>query len=457
MNRLFVNRTLNLKQIKAIGFDMDHTLVRYFTDAFEELAFWFLKQRLVEHDQYPKIILDFEFQYDRTIRGLVIDQKTGTLLKLDRFNQIHTSFQGTRQVPFKEQRKRYSDRMVDLADVRYLSIDTTFSMSVASLYTQLVDLKLSGSEILPEFDDMAKTLVKQLDQAHGDGSLKAVVAKDLHKYIKKEPEVAQGLERMKKHGKFLFIITNSEYEYARTLLEYAIDPFLTEHNSWKELFNLVIVGAQKPRFFHDALRLMQVDLETGFLKNHFGAMIPGVFQGGHARQFERDFGFRPHEILYMGDHIYGDILRLKKDRGWRTGLILEELDQEIADLNSARESDEQILPLMDEKEILERRIQILESEQIERGIHTHKKEINRLFGEMTIIDEKLKVLLQKSGSFSNPYWGPIMRSGNMESYYAHQVIRYADLYMGQLSAFTDMSPRTYFRAKRRVLPHESLE
>ena len=38
-SKVFVNRTLNLKRIKYIGLDMDHTLIRYNTENFERLAF----------------------------------------------------------------------------------------------------------------------------------------------------------------------------------------------------------------------------------------------------------------------------------------------------------------------------------------------------------------------------------------------------------------------------------
>src|SRR5690606_38383767 len=34
-------------------------------------------------------------------------------------------------------------------------------------------------------------------------------------------------------------------------------------------------------------------------------------------------------ILYVGDHIYGDILRSKKESAWRTAMIIQELDAEI--------------------------------------------------------------------------------------------------------------------------------
>jgi len=34
------------------------------------------------------------------------------------------------------------------------------------------------------------------------------------------------------------------------------------------------------------------------------------------------------KILYVGDHIYGDILRSKRSLGWRTCLVIPELDNE---------------------------------------------------------------------------------------------------------------------------------
>jgi 5' nucleotidase family len=34
--------------------------------------------------------------------------------------------------------------------------------------------------------------------------------------------------------------------------------------------------------------------------------------------------------LYIGDHIYGDILRLRKQHMWRTAMIIQELDREIS-------------------------------------------------------------------------------------------------------------------------------
>ena len=44
---VFVNRLLNLKKIKCIGLDMDHTLIRYNTKNFEQLVFKLVIDELI--------------------------------------------------------------------------------------------------------------------------------------------------------------------------------------------------------------------------------------------------------------------------------------------------------------------------------------------------------------------------------------------------------------------------
>lgn len=40
-------------------------------------------------------------------------------------------------------------------------------------------------------------------------------------------------------------------------------------------------------------------------------------------------GARGKDVLYIGDHIFGDILKSKKIVGWRTFLIIPELANEV--------------------------------------------------------------------------------------------------------------------------------
>ncbi|CAF4448569.1 unnamed protein product, partial [Adineta steineri] len=41
-----------------------------------------------------------------------------------------------------------------------------------------------------------------------------------------------------------------------------------------------------------------------------------------------------NDVLYIGDHIYGDLADLFLKYGWRTGAILEEVEDEINIMNS---------------------------------------------------------------------------------------------------------------------------
>ena len=51
---VFINRVLNMKNIKLIGFDMDYTLVRYNAEEFESLTHNLAARRLHEAFDYPQ-------------------------------------------------------------------------------------------------------------------------------------------------------------------------------------------------------------------------------------------------------------------------------------------------------------------------------------------------------------------------------------------------------------------
>ena len=53
-----------MKHIKVIGFDMDHTLVRYHSDRFEELTFNISVEKLIKDKDYPEEIKNFKFSLE---------------------------------------------------------------------------------------------------------------------------------------------------------------------------------------------------------------------------------------------------------------------------------------------------------------------------------------------------------------------------------------------------------
>lgn len=455
-HRVYVNRTLNLKRIKYLGLDMDHTLIRYHSEEFEKLSHTTMKEKLVRQRNYPEAVLQLPFTFDLAIRGLAVDRKMGNVLKLNRHSAIRASRHGLKSLDFKTQQKLYQSTYIDLGDPNYLAVDTTFSISLATLIIQIVDLKETNPGLqLPDFAVIADDVLQVLDESHRDGSLKSAVAKDLNKFIIKDARVVAGLEKFKRHSKKIFIVTNSDFFYSKMLLDYAINPFLKEHKSWMDLFEMVITSAQKPRFFHDDLKYLKINPTDGSMTNQYDKLSAGVYQGGCAKIFTKDLDLQGDEILYIGDHIYGDILRLKKDCGWRTAMVVEELSHEVETNALAEHINVEIETHMKKKEPLEDELTALMTERIEKKTGSvNDPHIEALQKQIAEIDGQISILIKKQQSMYNPNWGQLMRAGNEESYFAYQVDRYACVYMPTLADLLDLSPRTYFRAPRRPLSHE---
>lgn len=453
--KVFVNRTLNLKRIKYIGLDMDHTLIRYNTENFERLSHTTIMNKLVLRKNYPEQIKKLQFDFHFALRGLVVDRKKGNLLKLNRYTAIRNSFHGLKPLDFKTHQKVYKSTYIDLSKSDYIAIDTSFSYSLAHAYSQLVELKDSDLTLkLPDYGQMADDVIDALDEAHRDGSLKSEVRRNLPHYIVKDENVVRGLEKFRKHGKKIFVLTNSDFEYTKLLLDYAINPFLKENQTWLDLFEVVITFAQKPKFFYENGKFLKVNSETGTMTNIDEKLTPGVYQGGNAAKFTEDFDLDGDDILYVGDHIYGDILRLKKDCNWRTAMIIEELENELKQNSEAEPVIQEIDQLMRKKEPFEDELTELMTKKIEKQSPVDEKRISQLQDMITEIDTQISQLIKKQQSLYNPNWGQLMRAGNEESYFAYQMERYACVYMNQISDLFDLSPRTYFRAPRRPLSHE---
>ncbi len=451
---VFVNRILNMKKIKYIGLDMDHTLIRYHTEQFESLVFKLVVQQLVRDKQYPKDLLDLPFNFKDAIRGLVIDSVNGNILKLNRYGAIRDSFHGTKRIAYAEQKQFYRSTYVDLSDPNYMAVDTSFSIAFCALYGQLVDYKDKNPLSLPNYNLIALDILSTVDAVHSDGSLKGQITEQLADFVILDKAVVEGLKRMKAFKKKIFILTNSDYHYTKILLDFAINPFLEPHETWQDLFEYVITLANKPRFFYDHLPFFSVDKTTGKMSNWYGAIKPGIYQGGNAKKFTHDLALMGDEILYVGDHIYGDILRLKKDCNWRTALVVEELGAEIAAQQAIEPIQQDIMRAMKEKKHLEFRLVHLQTQSIDEQTDAYGGEITRLQSKLHQCDKQIAQWLKKQNTYFNSKWDRVFRAGAEESYFAYQVERYACIYMEKIADLLAYSPLTYFRAERRLLPHD---
>ncbi|CAM8939392.1 unnamed protein product [Rhodiola kirilowii] len=73
--QIFCNRSLNMKGIVSVGFDMDYTLAQYKAETFESLAYEGTIKKLVYDLGYPSDLLEWSFDWTYMVRGLVLDKK----------------------------------------------------------------------------------------------------------------------------------------------------------------------------------------------------------------------------------------------------------------------------------------------------------------------------------------------------------------------------------------------
>ena len=65
-----------------------------------------------------------------------------------------------------------------------------------------------------------------------------------------------------------------------------------------------------------------------------------MFQGGNWKHLLEMLEMGSGDnVLYVGDHMYSDILRSKRSLGWRTCLVIPELAEEVEMLQSHYDMD----------------------------------------------------------------------------------------------------------------------
>lgn len=461
---LFCNRTLNLRGIRAIGYDMDYTLVHYHMREWEQRAYRFIKEGLVDKG-WP--IEDLAFNPDLVIRGLVVDTEHGNVVKANRFGYVKRAFHGTEPLDFERQREVYQRTLVDLSEDRWHFLNTLFSISSACMYMQLIELldadELEGSM---GYGDLFEAVQQTLDEAHMEGRLKENIVHNPERFVNLDPEMPLTLLDQKRAGKKLLLITNSEWDYARPMLEYAFNEFLPDGMTWRDLFDISIVGARKPDFFSVRMPAFRVEQEDGLLREHKNGPLEegSVYVGGNAPLVEESLGLRGEEILYIGDHLFVDVNVSKKVLRWRTALVVRELEAEIEEFQSFAEKQSRLSKLMEKKEHMEAEFSSkrLQRQRLQDGYGGHneqdveslEKDMQNLRSRLTALDEKIAPLAKESSRLVNQNWGPLMRTGKDKSLFARQVERYADVYTGRVSNFLHHTPFTYLRSHRGSLPHD---
>ena len=206
--------------------------------------------------------------------------------------------------------------------------------------------------------------------------------------------------------------------------------------------------------------LRRVNKETGQLcigKYEIGGESQEnvVYSGGNCEVLSRLIGAKGKDVLYVGDHIFGDVVKSKKIRGWRTFLIVPELDDEVFRIF--------------------RRVFFIKLNVSQLNIWTSKQE---MWQTLDSLDQQLSLLYRNMGQADNSRpnvdkvkkalhgtihamemaygtTGSLFRAGSRQTFFASQVVRFADIYASSLLNLLYYPTFFMFRSPPMLLPHES--
>jgi 5'-nucleotidase len=503
--RVFVNRNLRMAGIDWVGFDMDYTLAIYNQAEMDRLSIAATVKKLVARGYPERILSSIDYPVDFPVRGLLIDKRYGNILKMDRFKVVHKGYHGLRELSRDELRQLYQQKKVRPGTPRYHWVDTLYALSEVTVYAAVID-KLDQMGEPVDYEKLFADIRGAIDEAHRDGTILDEVTSNLPLYVERDPLLAQTLHKLRSAGKKLFLLTNSRWPYTEKMMTYLLGNAMPEYPSFRHYFDVIVVASQKPAFFQERRPLL---VREGPNWNKTGALtwtspsaiaaasvpgsppsavpqIPGdlrlatpplergfVYEGGNLEDFEKFLNTTGDRILYVGDHIYGDILRSKKESAWRTVMIIQDMEAEVVAHESCREEHMQLADYEERRAQLEdelryyqqsykdvvRRLEEAKDSKIpaapleaERG--RIKRAVERIRGQMRVVDGEIIKLERDIARRFHPYWGSLLKEANETSSFGDQVEEYACLYTSRVSNLNLYSPLQNFRSPRDLLPHE---
>jgi len=378
------------------------------------------------------------------------------------------------------------------------------------------------------YEQLFVDLRKCVDLCHRDGVIKDRVAEDPARYIVEDPNLFPMLEQFRLAGKKVFLLTNSYYDYTDTVMTFLLASHIAategrshseatrEGYAWAKRFDVVIVGSCKPAFMQDRyLSLFRVvpqmtDEECGLaaaenvaeaggpgscgrdytLRNTdgLGGLTPSeylraghVFQGGNWLHLQQLLGLsRGDKLLYVGDHTYSDVLRSKRTLGWRTCLVVPELEAEMAshaaevtarkkrELEQLRLKQEAADDKVDSLALQVYRAEMRSDAKSGAGSESGDEaadEAREALAEALVDGLEHQALVKAEVRSATEgwhacfpgKWGQIFKAGLMDSRFAKQVSDYACVYVSRASDLGTVSPTRGFRAQTDLMPHEHRE
>ncbi|MGH0187081.1 UNVERIFIED_CONTAM: hypothetical protein FKN15_023747 [Acipenser sinensis] len=464
---IYANNEISLQDIEIYGFDYDYTLAQY-SSFLHTMIFNTAREILIEQYKYPQGIRSYEYIPSFAIRGLHYDVQKSLLMKIDAFHYVQsgTAYRGLTPVPDEEVIEMYGGTqhipLYQMSDFygkgpsikQFMDI---FSLPEMTLLASVNDYFITHNI---EFDQghLYKDVTDSIKDVHVKGLMYKWIEKDMgfnqgcscertdvrmdregygyvsshsssqtEKYILHGDETYAVLNRLVNNGKKLFLITNSPFSFVDKGMKFMVG------RNWRDLFDVIIIQAEKPSFFTDRRNRMSIsDLAALTITLSFSMQ-------GNLFDFLHMTGWRGSKVLYFGDHLYSDLADLMLRHGWRTGAIVPELHTEIRIVNT------------------EQHLHTLTWLQALTGL-LERMQVHQDAESQTILLEWMKErheLRSVTKNLFNPQFGSIFRTYHNPTYFSRRLCRFSDLYMASISCLLNYDLQFTFYPRRTPLQHEA--
>ncbi|KAF1788437.1 HAD-like domain [Phytophthora cactorum] len=400
--------------------DYDYTLCHY-SEELQHLIYAMARDYMVSKLRYPEGLSVLQYDPSFAIRGLTIDKQKGLLCKISSHQKLSNTavFRGRHRLSRDEIMELYGgSRHISVHDRDYNMepLNDLFSVAHACLFADVVQYMIDRDI---EYEPIA--LVEDVNQAitnvHLSGEMHKEVARDLPKYIEPNPALRPLLERIRDSGKKSFLCTNSSFPYINAGLRYMLG------DDWRELFDVVIVSARKPKFYTRQRSFRMLDIRHKQVQWHaVRALHRGeVYTQGSVYQLSKLTGWVGSRVLYIGDNLFSDLVEPSRANGWRTGAIIRKIEELMRSIQNE-----------------------LRSEPVPQQNHA-------FVDQLVNVHEALQMEME---NLVNVNFGSVFRADTYPSQFAFLVQRYVDIYSARLEDLLEYPSNHTFYPERIAMPHE---
>ena len=372
-----------------------------------------------------------------------------------------------------------------------------FSIPEACLIADVIEFFVKqGHKTTISHKFIAEDVREAVSHCHLSGAMYRAVLAEPDRFILRDPHLKPMLQRLRCNGRHVFLLTNSPFWFVDGGMQYLLG------DEWRTHFDLIVTSARKPGFYtadsapfrrllpHAQPNAESMDaahlLDLGRVDRLMSGADGGVYVGGSLRELTRLTGWRGDTVLYVGDHLAADIIEPVRNHGWKTILVMKELESELAlasksSVRQCRQDLERIDQLLHaeqlDRQMQQSRAQMLQQESDisksgtsaresgstsnvgSRELTSHPEgddddddeEVGQLLHELKVQRKQLRRTLK---AMHNPNFGSSLRTYVNHTLFSYELRRYATAYTSRATNILQYPVEHHFYAPPVVMAHD---